>query len=136
MAEQYPVPQFIESEGKIIYFLTFRQFFLLVGGVGASIAYFYLLPFWAFVPLAVITLGSVSLIAFVKINNQSIIKVLLNYIGFSFGAKNYVWKKKETAYPFIQTQKTAPAKDELGAAPLKVHESKLKDIKRSIETKR
>ena len=39
--EQYPIPQFIEQEGKIAFFISFRQFFYIVGaGAICFILYF------------------------------------------------------------------------------------------------
>lgn len=92
---QYSIPQFIEEEGKIIFFLTFRQFFLLVGGGAVCLLLYYILPFWLFAILSIVIMLMVAAIAFLKIGNESIIKVLLHFIGFSLAKKNYIWKKKE-----------------------------------------
>src|SRR5436305_2106010 len=95
---QYPIPQFIEEEGKIISFLTFRQFFLIVGGGAICVLLFYLTPFLVFVftalPIALLT----AAIAFVKIENETIVQILLHMIGFSMTKKNYVWKKGDASY--------------------------------------
>ncbi len=91
---QYPIPQFIEEEGKIIFFLSFRQFFLLVGGGVVCYLLFITLPLIIFVICAIIIMGLVSAIAFLKINGIPIIKVTLNYFRFVTGSKDYMWKKK------------------------------------------
>lgn len=92
---QYPVPQFIEEESKIVFFMTFRQFFLLVGGGVVCFLLFLALPLLIFAICAVIVMALVSIIAFVKINNQSVIKALFNYMSFTTGPKNYIWKKNK-----------------------------------------
>lgn len=92
---QYPVPQFIEEEGKIIFFLTFRQFFLLVGGGVICFLMFTFLPFWVFVVGSIFVVFIVVIIAFVKINGISVVRILLNYLGFLTQDKDYVWKKKD-----------------------------------------
>src|SRR5687768_8500199 len=97
---QYPIPQFIEEEGKIIFFLTFRQFFMLVGAGAICIVLYFLLPFPFFVFCSIIVGVLVFAIAFLKINNESILKILFNFFTFSTGAKNYIWDKKKSAYPF------------------------------------
>ena len=103
---QYPIPQFIEEEARIVYFLTFRQFFLLVGGGGICLLFYFTLPFYLFVILSIAVGLLAGVIAFVKINNQSIVTVFLNFLGFSVATKNYVWKKKESPYaPKIQKKK-------------------------------
>src|SRR5258708_7842589 len=97
---QYPIPQFIESEGKIIFFLTFRQFFILVGGGTACILLYFILPLFLFlvfaIPIVIVTL----VVAFLKVNNESVVKAFLHYVGFSTKPKNYTWKKKDLSYPF------------------------------------
>jgi len=90
---EYPVPQFIESESKIIFFLTFRQFFIIVGGGALCFASYLTLPFIFFVIISVVITLIVIVVAFIKINNESVVKILLNFIGFSFGSKNYTWQK-------------------------------------------
>jgi len=91
---QYPVPQFIEEEAKIIFFLTFRQFFLLVGGAAVCFLLFYTLPFYVFIVGSLFVMALVSIIAFVKINGISVVKIVLNYLGFLIQKKDYIWKKK------------------------------------------
>jgi len=91
---QYPVPQFIEEEGKIIFFLTFRQFFLLIGGGVVCFLLFQFLPFYFFVVGSLFVMAVVSIIAFVKINGISVVKIVLNYLGFLIQKKDYIWKKK------------------------------------------
>ena len=91
---QYPIPQFIEEEGKIIFFLTFRQFFLLVGGGVVSSILFIKLPLLVSVICSLFIMALVAIIAFVKINGISIVKMVFNYLGFVTKNKNYIWKKK------------------------------------------
>ena len=97
--EQYPIPQFIEQEGKIIFFLTFRQFFILVGGTAICMATYFLTPFPVFIFSVLIIIPIALALAFAKINNEPVFKFFLHFLGFSIGKKNYTWKKKEASYP-------------------------------------
>ncbi len=134
--EQYPIPQFIEEEGKIISFLTFRQFFWLVGGGGVVILFYYTLPFAFFAICSLIVGALVGAIAFVKIDNASLVKIFMNFIGFSFGAKTYTWKRKENLHPFAAPkQAQAPGPTEQVEAP-RVQQSKLQSVRTMIDTKR
>ncbi|MEK7664120.1 MAG: PrgI family protein [Patescibacteria group bacterium] len=117
----YPTPQYIEEEGKIVFFLTFRQFFLLVGGGAVCLLLYYLLPFLLFIFLAIPIMLLTAAVAFIKIGNESIVKVFLHIIGFSIGKKNYIWKKKEMSYP-------------LGAQG--GQQSKVEQVRKIIETKK
>lgn len=124
---KYPIPQFIEQEGKIIFFLSYRQFFILVGGGATCIIIYFLLPLTFFLIGSAVVMGLAAVIAFVKINDAPIITVLLHFIGFSMAAKTYTWKKKETPYPY-KIQKTP---DSSAMQP-----SRLQEIQKIVETKK
>lgn len=121
---QYSIPQFIEDEGRIISFLTFRQFFTLVGG-GATIFFLYFigLPILLVSFLALIIMLLAVLIAFIKIDGVPITKVFLSFFGFFLGAKTYTWKKGEIL-----------DRSMMGEAIQAKAPSKLLEMKKKIET--
>ena len=146
---QYPTPQFIEQEGKIIYFLTFKQFFLLVGGLSTAIVFYYLLPFYFFVICSIVIMGIVSVIAFIKIDNASLVTVFLHFFGFLFENKTYIWEKKKSPYPYKSLNPNLQSKEKLitrhdnqeinTTKPSHfsiLQASKLKEVKKKIETKK
>ena len=133
---QYPIPQFIEKEGRIISFLTFKQFFWLVGGGIVCAIFYFIFPTFLFIMGSLLIMAAAGVGGFVRVNNMSIVELIYNFIKFSTGAKNYVWSKKESPYPFkinAPPQKIAdvPKLPQLTAQP-----SKLKEIKKLIETKK
>lgn len=132
--EQYPIPQFIEQEGKIAFFISFRQFFYLVGAGAVCFILYFILPkflFWILVPLIII--GAAAL-GFVTINGAPLINLLLNSFGFTLSSKNYVWQKKESPYPFKTIKRMEIKKIEEGPV-LKTQESRLKKIHTEVEIK-
>jgi len=132
--EQYPVPQFIEQEGKIIFFLSFSQFFYLVGaGVICFILYFVLPTMIFYLAAGIIVLTAVAL-AFGQINGAPLSSMILASFGFATGGKTYTWKKKESPYPF-KSIKRAPVKKVETGPVLKAQESQLRKIKTSVELK-
>ncbi len=132
--EQYPVPQFIEQEGRIAFFLSFSQFFYLAGGGLACFMLYYVLPFPLFLPLAaVIGIASVG-VAFVKINGMPILDLVLNSLGFAVGGKNYVWRKQENPYPFKHIERPRIQKIDKGPV-LQAQPSQLRKIKTTVEMK-
>jgi hypothetical protein len=132
--EQYPIPQFIEAEAKIAFFISFRQFFYLVGaGVICFVLYFILPKFLFFIAL-IIVFGAAIILAFVTINGAPAVNVLLNSLGFMAGAKNYTWKKKESEYPFKAIKRIQLKKIEEKPV-LNAQESRLKKIHTQIEMK-
>ncbi|OGZ67505.1 MAG: hypothetical protein A3C58_02000 [Candidatus Staskawiczbacteria bacterium RIFCSPHIGHO2_02_FULL_34_10] len=136
---QYPIPQFIEKEGKIISFLTFRQFFLLAGGGGACLLLYFILPFFLFALCAIIIMSLVAIIAFLRVNGFSIITIFLNFVGFLTGSKTYIWKKEESSYPFKVLKRQEVKSIEEVKTPsflMKSKASKLNEIKKMVELKK
>jgi len=130
--EQYPIPQFIEAEGKIAFFISFRQFFYLVGAGVVCFILYYVLPFYFFIIASFIIGSATAVLAFVQINGVPIINMILASIGFMAGGKNYTWKKKESLYPFKPIKRAQIKKIEQGPV-LKVQQSQLKKTKTEVE---
>lgn len=131
--EQYPIPQFIESEGKIAFFISFRQFFYLVGaGLLCFFIYFFHLPKPVFILLSLVIFVSGIVLAFGTVNGAPILDVILGSIGFSMGSKNYTWSKKESPYPFKPISRTQIKKIEQGPV-LQAQTSQLKKTKTLID---
>jgi len=130
--EQYPIPQFIEQESKIAFFISFRQFFYLVGaGIACFFLYFILPSFLFYIASAVIFIG-MAILAFVQIDGVPVLNVLLGSIGFSIGHKDYTWKKKESPYPFKSIKRTQIRKIEQGPV-LQAQKSQLKKMHTTVE---
>lgn len=131
--EQYPIPQFIEAEGKIISFLTFRQFFILVGGGAICLGLYYVLPFYFFVTSFIFIAVIAGVVAFLKVDDMSVVTILLNFVKFSMGSKNYVWKKKEYPYPF-GIKNAVKSSQSIGT--YQSEESKLRSTKTMVELRK
>ncbi|MEM5782235.1 MAG: PrgI family protein [Candidatus Aenigmatarchaeota archaeon] len=106
------VPQFINLESKIVGPLTLRQFlFLGVGGFLIFILNSILTTgLWILVSI-VIGLFSIAL-AFVKINEQPLHKVLINALKFYINPRLYTWKKSQAIKPLLKETKPIVTKDE------------------------
>ena len=128
---RFNVPQFIEVEDKIFGPLTLKKFIYLAG-TGAFVFVFYsLLPLWLTIilglPIAVFGLA----LAFIKINNQPLIKILQNALKYNSSAKLYLWKKREAPdKPQKEVFKTPSAP----IAP-KLTRRRLKDLAWSLDIK-
>lgn len=96
------------------------------------------LPFYFFAIGSIVAMGLAAAIAFVKVDNMSLVTMAMNFIGFTMASKNYMWKKKESPYPFKVQKKEimATPEDAQMPAPAKMQPSKLNDIRKMIETKR
>lgn len=132
--EQYPVPQFIEQESRIAFNISFRQFFYLVGAGAICFVLYYVLPIMLFYVAAIVIVGAAAALGFVKVNGAPLLDVLLSSIGFSIGGKSYVWKKKESPYPFKRIKRAPIKKIDTGPV-LKAQESQLRKTRTAVELK-
>ena len=100
---QYQVPQFIDTEDKLVGPFSLRQF-MYVGAAGmiSAICYFFL-QMWLFVIVAIITLGGALALSFLKINGRPLIKVITSGFNFYWKPQIYVWKPDHPAMPQRRT---------------------------------
>jgi PrgI family protein len=89
---QYQVPQFIETEDKVVGPFSIRQFIYVgIAAVIAGVCYF-LVQTWLFFIVAFVLLGGSLALAFVKINGRPLMKVGLSAFNFYWKPQMYVWK--------------------------------------------
>ena len=130
---QYPVPQFIERESKIAFFITFKQFFYFIIAGGVCLVLYFMLPFFLFIIAAVVVGGGALSFAFLKIDGIPLPSVLLSSFGFLTGTKDYTWKKEEALYPFKVVKKAKIKKIEKKPGLGIGQQSKLKKLRTQVE---
>jgi hypothetical protein len=92
---QFQVPQFIETEDKIVGPFTLRQFMYIgAGGLISAILYFMVQP-WLWFLLTIIVIGAAMAVAFIKVEGRSLFDVLLSAFGFYWKPQTYIWKSEE-----------------------------------------
>lgn len=125
---QFKIPQNVDIEDKIVAFLSFRQLFILIGG--GAIAYVIYtasvgrVPPYAYIIPMVIIMIITALIAFLKIDNLTFIKLVLLMLERIINPSQRVWRHyatiptlldlyeadlETTATPGIHTQEDNPA---------------------------
>lgn len=89
----FQVPQFIETEDKIIGPLTLKQFAYLAIGGGISFALFFALkPFlWIFIT-SILAVVSISF-AFIKVNGRPLSVSVLAALNFYWKPRFYLWQR-------------------------------------------
>lgn len=89
---QFQVPQFIETENKIVGPLTLKQFaFVGAGGIVSAILYF-TLQTWLWFLGTLIILAIVIAFVFVKIQGRPFLNVVLSAFHFYWRPQTYVWQ--------------------------------------------
>ena len=108
---QFQVPQFIETEDRIIGPLTIKQFlYIAAGGALCFALFFFLEPiYWIF--FAIIIMPISATLAFVQINGRPLPSVALSAIGYYWKPRFYVWQRKEkgTAIPEVSAPRPSVA---------------------------
>lgn len=92
---QFQVPQFIETEAKIIGPLSLRQFLYLAAAGGVSALFFFLFQFWLWIFATIIVLGAAGGVAFVKVNGRPLMRLIRSVVKYAWEPKFYLWKREE-----------------------------------------
>ena len=98
---EFTVPKFIEQEAKIVGPLTFKQFIFVGIAGGISLFLYFIVPFFLFIIILVILLGSALALAFLKIDRTSLPELISNFFVFTFKPRIYLWKKKTSPPKFL-----------------------------------
>jgi len=92
---QFQVPQFIETEDKIVGPLTLRQF-IYIGVAGLlSFFLFFLLKTWIWVVFSTSLFALASILAFIKINGQPMYIIVAYALKYFWQPRFYLWQKPE-----------------------------------------
>lgn len=92
---KFQVPQFIETETKLIGPFTLKQFLWLASG-GALIFFLFLtLNKFIFFMVAIPIGATSAALAFVKINETPLVSYILYGINYFLNPKQYIFKKEE-----------------------------------------
>jgi len=89
----YNVPQFIDTEDKIVGPLTAKQLGWLFFAGAILLVIWNLLDFASFVIVGFLVVALFSAFAFYRPNGQTFLKFLISLIFFGVRPKIYVWKR-------------------------------------------
>lgn len=89
---QFQIPQFIETEDKVLGPLTLKQFGYIGGAMIVVFLLFYVLNFFLWLVIAVLFGGIAGSLAFVKINGRPLMIYASSFLGAIWSPKLYVFK--------------------------------------------
>ncbi|MDP3999441.1 MAG: PrgI family protein [bacterium] len=91
---QFQVPQFIETEDKIIGPLTLKQFlyFVAVGGISFILFFFLKTVIWLILTIFMAVFAAA--LAFIKINGRPLPKVLIAALFFYMKPRLFLWQRE------------------------------------------
>lgn len=105
---QFQVPQFIETEDKIVGPLSLRQFGYLGTAAGISAVLFFVLQTWLWAVISVPVLGAGLALAFAKVNGRPISAYVRALFQSIWSPSVYVFRP-EGPVPSARTIKTVKA---------------------------
>jgi len=124
----FQVPQFIETEDKIIGPFTLKQFLYVAAAGVISFMLFFFLQLWLWV---LITMGLTTIalsFAFIKINGRSLITIAMSAFNYYWKPRFYLWKTGGA-----QTTQQ-PQENQKRAELLKQTKSKLDNLWNQLKT--
>lgn len=97
---QYQVPQFIETEDKILGPLSLSQFILLAAAIAIGVILYSIIPVQVIgLIVAGVVIAAGAVLSLVKINGQKMTKVAAAYFNFLWKPKVYVWQPENPSLP-------------------------------------
>jgi hypothetical protein len=92
---RYQVPQFIETETKLVGPFTLRQFLWVAAGVCFLVLESLFLTGAVRLGAAFITVAFFGALAYIRIDGQPLINYLAYVLSFALGSKEYLFRRSE-----------------------------------------
>ncbi|HVN26552.1 MAG TPA: PrgI family protein [Candidatus Paceibacterota bacterium] len=115
---QFQVPQFIETDDKVIGPLSLRQFAFVGVACFISAFFYFFVSFWLFIIAAVVLIGSSLALSFVKIEGRPLPQVVLAAVSYYWKPQTYVWQPEHPTVSLPQ-KKSAPPSSSRAVLPPK-----------------
>lgn len=109
---QFSVPQFIETEDKIIGPFTLKQFFYLAGAGGLSFILFFVLELWLWFIISVPLVGIAAAFALIKIHGQPLTKIARAAFSYFLKPKLILWQQEMPEQEVIKTPEITKTRSE------------------------
>ena len=92
---QFQIPQFIETEDKIVGPFSLRQV-IYIGAAGAIVFMLYFfVQTWLWAIISMVAVAAAIALAFLKINGRRLSDMLLSALSFYWKPQTYVWRPEE-----------------------------------------
>lgn len=96
---KFQVPQFIETETKLVGPLTLWQFLWVASGTSIIAVEYILTSGYIFFVLLVLTAALFSSLAFVKVDGQPFLNYIAYMVAYALGAKQYTYQPPSPKNP-------------------------------------
>jgi hypothetical protein len=96
---QFQVPQFIETEDKIVGPFTIRQFIYIAIAGGFCFFLYFMVQSWLFIILSIFFLSIAGALGFIKVSGRPLIRVAMSAFNFYWKPQTYVWQPEHPDIP-------------------------------------
>lgn len=131
---QFVVPQFIDVESKIFFFVTTRQFIILLGAGGIIFLAYRFGDFSLFISTVVLVGGLALLFAFFKPNGQVFHVFLLNFIQSIAKPSRRIWRKEYSTAELHELRMPRVQKAEKKSQVKTVKRERIRDLSLQVNT--
>ncbi len=107
---QFQVPQFIETEDKVVGPFSIRQFAYVGAACLVSAIFYFMVATWLFVIIAIIFIGGALALSFIHIEGRPLINIIIAAAGFYWKPQTYIWQPEHAPVartPIRQQEKEA-----------------------------
>jgi hypothetical protein len=94
---EFQVPQFIEQKPKIVGPFTLEQFFYILGAGAISFITKQLFSPLSWIFISIIAFILAFALAFLKINEEPLSRIIIYYLKFISSSKFYTWQRKTSS---------------------------------------
>jgi len=105
---QFQVPQFIETEDKIVGPLTLRQFIYLASAGCISAMLFFTVAAWLWLTLSLVVVAIGIGLSFVKIGGRPLVNVIMAATNFYWKPQTYVWQLEHPKVKAVSKERVSP----------------------------
>ncbi|MDP2598538.1 MAG: PrgI family protein [Candidatus Liptonbacteria bacterium] len=96
---QFQVPQFIETEDKVVGPFSIRQFIYVSIAGGFSFLLYFMVQTWLWIVLSIFLLGGAGAFAFIRVSGRSLTRVAFSAFSFYWKPQTYVWQPEHPEIP-------------------------------------
>jgi hypothetical protein len=94
---RFQVPQFIETETKLVGPMTLKQFLWVGSGAMLLFLSYMIFPLYVFIPVSILVTGIFGALAFVKIDSIPLFNYVIYALSYSINQRKYYFTKKEAS---------------------------------------
>jgi len=132
--QQFTVPQFIDTEDKILGPLTVRQFIIMMICFVTMAIFYKIFDFTLFVVASFIWIILCGVLAFVKINAQPFHLFILNFVQTAKRPRLRIWNNQGKAALIEEEPEAIDTSDYIARPPQEVSSSRLTDLALIVDT--